>query len=48
MMKVSDPIILGHAVRAYFADLFARHGAALEEAGINPNDGMAAVLSSLD
>ncbi len=48
MMKVSDPIIFGHAVRAYFADLFARHGAALAEAGINPNDGMAAVLSSLD
>ena len=48
MMKVSDPIIFGHAVRAYFADLFARHGAALTEAGINPNDGMAAVLSSLD
>ena len=48
MMKVSDPIIFGHAVRAYFADLFARHGTTLEDAGINPNDGLAAVLGALD
>ena len=44
MMKVSDPIIFGHAVRAYFADVFAEHGETLERAGVNPNDGLAALL----
>jgi isocitrate dehydrogenase len=48
MMKVSDPIIFGHAVRAYFAELFAEHGAALASVGVNPNDGMAALLSSIE
>ena len=47
MMKVSDPIIFGHAVRAYFADVFAKHGDALAEAGANPNNGLGHVLSSL-
>ena len=36
MMKVSDPIIFGHAVRAYFADVFAEHGDALDEVGRQP------------
>ena len=40
MMKVSDPIIFGHAVRAYFADVFAEHGDALARVGANPNDGL--------
>ena len=44
MMKVSDPIIFGHVVRAYFQELFAQHGALLESAGINPNDGLATML----
>ncbi len=48
MMKVSDPIIFGHAVRAYFSKLFTTHGAALAAAGINPNDGIAALLGALD
>jgi isocitrate dehydrogenase len=48
MMKVSDPIMFGHAVRAYFADLFAEHGAALASVGVNANDGMTALLSALD
>ena len=48
MMKVSDPIIFGHAVRAFFPDLFAEHGAALDEAGIDPNDGLGNLLESLD
>jgi isocitrate dehydrogenase len=48
MMKVSDPIIFGHAVRAYFSKLFTTHGAALAGAGINPNDGIAALLGALD
>ncbi|MEX0592485.1 MAG: NADP-dependent isocitrate dehydrogenase [Nitriliruptoraceae bacterium] len=51
MMKVSDPIIFGHGVRAYYADLFRTHGPTLAQLGANPNDGMAsleAALESLD
>jgi isocitrate dehydrogenase len=48
MMKVSDPIIFGHAVRTYFADLFAKHGDTFRELGVSPNDGMASLESSLD
>ncbi len=48
MMKVSDPIIFGHVVRAFFADVFARHGAALAAAGLNPNDGLGGILAGLD
>ena len=45
MMKVSDPIIFGHAVKAYFADVFAKYGDTLDRIGVNPNDGLADVLS---
>jgi isocitrate dehydrogenase len=48
MMKVSDPIIFGHAVRVYFADVFDEHAATLDELGVDPNDGMASLLSALD
>ncbi|MFZ0042971.1 MAG: NADP-dependent isocitrate dehydrogenase [Solirubrobacteraceae bacterium] len=48
MMKVSDPIIFGHAVRAFFPFVFGRHQAALAAAGINANDGMASLLKALD
>ena len=48
MMKVSDPIIFGHGVRAYFADLFAEHGAALEAVDAHPNNGLGNVISALD
>jgi len=48
MMKVSDPIIFGHAVRAYFAEVFARHGEALAELGVSPNDGMASLERALE
>jgi monomeric type NADP-dependent isocitrate dehydrogenase len=41
MMKVSDPIIFGHAVRTYFAEVFDTHGETLTELGVSPNDGMA-------
>src|SRR3954470_4391153 len=40
MMKVSDPIIFGHAVRTFFKDVFELHGAALERVGANPNNGL--------
>ena len=48
MMKVSDPIIFGHAVRAYFADVFAEHGDALDEVGANPANGLASVLTAIE
>ena len=48
MMKVSDPIIFGHAVKVYFADVFETYGEQLEQAGANPNDGLGGVLSALD
>jgi isocitrate dehydrogenase len=48
MMKVSDPIIFGHAVRAYFPAVFAEHADALAAADVQANDGMAALLKSLD
>ena len=46
MMKVSDPIIFGHVLRAFFPALFQEHGDALAEAGISPNDGLGALLSA--
>jgi isocitrate dehydrogenase len=48
MMKVSDPIIFGHAVRAFFPFVFAEHAAALQSVGVNANDGMAALLEAID
>jgi isocitrate dehydrogenase len=48
MMKVSDPIIFGHAVRAFFPRLFADHAAELKAAGVNPNDGVGALLSAIE
>src|SRR4051812_47440628 len=48
MMKVSDPIIFGHAVRAYFTDVFAEHGDALDRAGASPNHGLASILTALE
>ncbi|GAA2568355.1 NADP-dependent isocitrate dehydrogenase [Microbacterium binotii] len=47
MMKVSDPIIFGHVVKAFFADVFARYGDQLAAAGLTPNDGLGAILSGL-
>ncbi|WP_181997528.1 NADP-dependent isocitrate dehydrogenase [Corynebacterium diphtheriae] len=48
MMKVSDPIIFGHVVRAYFADVFATYGDQLNTAGLNGENGLAAIYSGLD
>lgn len=47
MMKVSDPIIFGHAVRAFLAPVFDKHGAALDAAGVDPNSGLGAVLDRI-
>ena len=48
MMKVSDPIIFGHAFQTYFADVYARYGADLEEIGVNPNNGLESLLARLE
>jgi isocitrate dehydrogenase len=48
MMKVSDPIIFGHAVRAYFTELFEQHGDALKSVGVDANDGIAALLKAIE
>jgi isocitrate dehydrogenase len=48
MMKVSDPIIFGHVVKAYFSELFATYGKQLAAAGISPNNGLAAILNGLE
>ena len=47
MMKVSDPLIFGHAVRAALPRTFAAHGAALAAAGLRPEDGLASILAGL-
>ena len=47
MMKVSDPIIFGHAVKVYFKDVFEKHGKTLEEAGVNVNSGLGDLLNAL-
>ncbi|SEM06277.1 NADP-dependent isocitrate dehydrogenase [Streptacidiphilus jiangxiensis] len=47
MMKVSDPIIFGHVVRAFFPKTFAQYGATLAAAGLNPNNGLGAILAGL-
>ena len=45
MMKVSDPIIFGHVVRAFFPNMFAQYGDALAAAGLTPNDGLGGILT---
>jgi isocitrate dehydrogenase len=48
MMKVSDPIIFGHAVEVFFADVFEKHGDAIAAAGGDPRNGWASVLSAVE
>ncbi|WP_405846815.1 NADP-dependent isocitrate dehydrogenase [Streptomyces sp. NBC_01518] len=47
MMKVSDPIIFGHVVRAFFPKTFEQYGATLAAAGLSPNDGLGGILKGL-
>ena len=44
MMKVSDPIIFGHAVKVYFKDVFEKHGETLKALGVNVNSGLGNLL----
>ncbi|MEU3775762.1 NADP-dependent isocitrate dehydrogenase [Streptomyces sp. NPDC032472] len=48
MMKVSDPIVFGHVVRAFFPQTFAKYGEVLVAAGLSPNDGLGAILNGLE
>ena len=48
MMKVSDPIIFGHAVTVFFKDIFDKHGAALEEAGVEVNNGFGDLVNKIN
>ena len=48
MMKVSDPIIFGHAVEVFFADVFAKHGEEIAAAGGDSRNGWASVLSAVE
>ncbi len=47
MMKVSDPIIFGHVVKVFFKDVFEKHGATLNEIGVNANIGLGNVLGKI-
>lgn len=47
MMKVSDPIIFGHVVKAFFKPLFAKHGATFEKLGVNCQNGFGDLLSKI-
>ena len=48
MMKVSDPVLFGHVVRAYFADVFDQYDDQLNAAGLNGENGLAAIYAGLD
>ena len=48
MMKISDPIIFGHVVRAFFPQTFSRYGEDLAAAGLSPNDGIGAIFAGLE
>ena len=47
MMRVSDPIIFGHLVSVYYKDVFDKHGAALAEVGVDPDNGVAELLTKI-
>merc|ERR1719310_2146458 len=48
MMKISDPIMFGHCVKAYFKDVFAKHAATFEKLGVNANNGLCDVYKKID
>lgn len=48
MMKVSDPVIFGHAVQVYFKELFDSFGEELTQLGVNPNNGVSELLSKAE
>src|ERR1700761_3568412 len=48
MMKVSDPILFGHCVSVFFADVFEKHAATFKRLGVNPNNGVGELLAKLE
>ena len=48
MMKVSHPIVFGHAVKVFYKDLFAKHGALFDKLGVNPNNGVSSILEKIN
>jgi isocitrate dehydrogenase len=48
MMKISDPIIFGHAVSVYFADVFEKHAATLARIGVDPDNGVGDLLTRIE
>jgi isocitrate dehydrogenase len=48
MMKVSDPIIFGHAVKVFLAPVFEKHGPAMAELGVNPNSGLGDLMARVE
>jgi isocitrate dehydrogenase len=47
MMKISDPIIFGHAVRTFFRDVFDKHAATFKEIGVDPNNGLGDLYAAI-
>ncbi|HTP99899.1 MAG TPA: NADP-dependent isocitrate dehydrogenase [Casimicrobiaceae bacterium] len=47
MMKVSHPIVFGHAIRVFYKDVFAKHGKLFDELGVNPNNGISSVYDKI-
>ena len=47
MMKISDPILFGHVLTVFFKDVFSKHADALAKAGVNPNNGLAALYEKI-
>lgn len=47
MMKVSDPVIFGHAVKVYYKDVFAKYGKVFEELGVDVNNGLGDVYAKI-
>ena len=48
MMKISDPIVFGHAVSVFFADVFKKHAATLKRLGVNPNNGLGDLMTKIE
>jgi isocitrate dehydrogenase len=48
MMKISDPILFGHCVSVFFADVFAKHGATLKKLGVDPDNGVGDMMARVE
>ena len=48
MMKISDPILFGHCIKVFFADVFKKHGATLDKLGVNPDTGLGEMLNKIE